>query len=187
MIGPLITIHQGSILDFEGDVIVNPANNFLQHGGGLAAFIAKAAAPWDHNFAYWGSEEHAQAVATTEWQEEQRNHPLIATGAAGWTSAGALPYKGIVHAVGPIWEGGGFLEEDLLELVHEHALMVAEEHECRSIAFPAISCGIFGFPVEKAAPIAIEVAKWGKYYNIDHVAFYLFEDTHYFAYKEALK
>lgn len=166
----MIEIIQGSILDFDGDTIVNPANNFLRHGAGLARVIANAAV---------GEDSDVKA----KWWEEQFVHPSIATGDAGWTSAGLLPYKGIVHAVGPIWKNGDLYEEDLLAAAHFNSLKVAAEHECKSIAFPAISCGLFRFPIDRAAPIAINVVNIMN--GFERIAFYLFEDAHYEAYIQA--
>ena len=164
-----IEIIQGSILDFTGDTIVNPANSHLRHTGGLARIIAASARDAD-------------------WQREQDEHPLIPTGGAGWTSAGCLPYKGIVHAVGPIWGGGSYLEGALLARTYSKSLRVAAEHDCTSIAFPAISCGVFGFPVEKAAPVALENvrATVAALPTIERIVFYLPEDTHYAAFRAEL-
>lgn len=173
-----IQIIQGSILDFEGDCIVNPANNHLNHGGGLARAIDDAArfdldSPWQ--------EERAASV---KWIEDNAAAPLVPTGGAYATSAGALPYKAVIHAVGPVWGGGDYCERDLLQLAHESALDLAFERKFTSIAFPAISCGIFGFPVELAAPIAVTVAGW-QTDSID-VSFYIPEDHIYAAFKEVL-
>lgn len=171
----MISIVQGSILDFEGDTIVNPANSFLRHGAGLAKVIADAAAPPD-------SHKHVRG----RWWAEQRHHPSVPTGACAWTSAGALPYKGIIHAVGPIYGGGTYFEAELLERVHESVIETAWNNNCKSVAIPAISCGLFRFPVELAAGIALSVAKgaWDGY-PLD-ISFYLFEDSHVEAYNKAL-
>lgn len=177
-------IYQGSILDVEADTIVNPANSHLRHGGGLAAIIAKAAAPLAHfksmdEVYYFGGPDTDPAdwQGDQDWTNEQINHPLIATGNAGWTSAGRLPYKGIVHAVGPIWNGGNFCEAALLRSAHQHAFAQAILSGCQSIAVPAISCGIFGYPVHLAAPIAVDAAVGAERIGLD-VTFALFEDEH---------
>ena len=176
-----ITIIKGSILEAETDTIVNPANSFLQHAGGLARVIANAAAPAYQNIPY----EHSRFAAYINGQaflNEQALHPNIPTGAAGWTSAGVLPYKGIVHAVGPIWGGGEFYEHELLYEAHESAFKVASEQRCASIAFPAISCGIFGFPVDQAALTAVDSMRT---WDLD-IQVYLMEDAHVEAYENAL-
>ena len=177
-----ITIHQGSILDSKADVIVNPANGHLRHGGGLAKIIYNAALgvgvehgpTWEHGF----------GEKIRQWDADHAKAPLIATGNAHLTSAGLLPFKGVIHAVGPIWNGGDFMEQDLLEEAHNSALQIAGKQGFKSIAFPAISCGIFGYPVEQAAPVAVTVAKW---YPSLAVEFWLFEDAHVAAYQDALK
>lgn len=174
-----VTLKQGSILDFEGDFIVNPANSFLRHEGGLAYVIANAAAPLTQEYPW------KDAQSSLDWMDEQNDHPNIPTGGAGITSAGALPYKAIVHAVGPIWGGGDLHESELLYQAHMNAVRKARSFDHTmdsvSIAFPAISCGIFGYPVELAAPIAIRAAHDS---NAD-VTFYLFEDEHMEAYMQA--
>jgi O-acetyl-ADP-ribose deacetylase (regulator of RNase III) len=156
----MIEIRSGSILDFEGDAIVNPANGFLRHGAGLAKIIANAAQA--------GEGEGARA-----WRAEQASTPTIATGNVAVTGAGNLPYKGVIHAVGPVWNGGAFCEDTLLWSAHVEAVAAAIVREWDSIAFPAISCGLFGFPVERAAPIAISGVLAASLFDVD-VTFYPF-------------
>lgn len=168
----MITIYEGSILDCNVDAIVNPANSHLRHSGGLARIIADAACG-----------NHETGEVNEDWERDHLNAPLIPTGGAHVTSAGELPFKGVIHAVGPIWGGGDYCEPDLLELAYEHAFSCAQERGWSSVAVPAISCGIFGYPVEEAAPTAIEVARW--YPEID-VTFALMEDEHVDAYRKAL-
>lgn len=194
-----ITLFQGSILDVPGvQAIVNPANSHLAHGGGVARIIANAARDYGKvippaaiNNMHTGPQEDDIRYLAAEWDKEQAEHPLIATGDAGWTTAGALPYAGIIHAVGPVWGGGAFYERALLKRAHQNACARAHEQGCRSIAFPAISCGIFGFPVEKAAPVAVAaVADFWAREQPDgvgmQVTFALFEDAHMAAYTAAV-
>ena len=182
-----IKIHEGSILDVEADCIVNPANSHLRHGGGLAAIIAKAAAPLanytclDHVH-YFTNDDETLWEQDVAWAREQDAHPLIPTGGAGFTSAGRLPYKGIIHAVGPVWGDGTHYEALLLRRCYGAVLDLAEGKGYKSIAVPAISCGIFGFPVEYAAPIAVNVLSMT---NLD-VTIALFEQDHIDAYREVL-
>jgi O-acetyl-ADP-ribose deacetylase len=82
-----------------------------------------------------------------------------ATGDAKATGAGRLPAKHVIHAVGPMWSGGGAGEPELLASAYRRALEVAEELGCRTIAFPALSTGIYGFPAEQAAPVAVGVVR----------------------------
>lgn len=187
----MISLHQGSILDAPAEVIVNPANGHLRHGGGLAAVIARAAKDYSklipitqpHGM-HTGVEEDTIKFLADGWQSEQDDAPLIATGDAYATSPGALgPYfRHIIHAVGPIWGGGEFYEADLLRSAHFTALQLASRLGMESIAFPAISCGIFGYPVDKAARQAIAATA----YSTLDVQFWLFEDAHMDAYQNAL-
>jgi O-acetyl-ADP-ribose deacetylase len=178
-----ITLHQGSILDSTADFIVNPANSFLRHDGGLARVIAKAATGPLHP-AYSGDQR--DPMIPDEWGQmwlnEQATHPLIPTGGAAKTSAGHLPCKGIIHAVGPVYGGGTFCEATLLISAHSEALALARRWKGQSIAFPAISCGVFGYPVERASRLAIATCLRTE---LD-VEFWLFEDSHFAAYQEAL-
>lgn len=178
-----MNIIQGDILSFNGDAIVNPANSFLNHSGGLAKIIADAAAPKPRGHPTqppWPGVKLSRA-----WWAEQHNHTLIPTGGVGVTSAGHLPYAGIIHAVGPIWDGGNLCEHTLLNSAHRRAIQAARERGWRRIAFPAISCGIFGFPVQAAAAIAVRSAKLAELRGDLDISFYLFEDAHVEAYRAA--
>ena len=160
-----IEIYQGSILDVEADAIVNPANSFLRHGGGLAAIIDRAAKVWPHRSGVdlqastIDNEFRAQRQAIEQYENDTLNHALIPTGGAGWTSAGSLPYKGIIHAVGPIWGGGNYFESQLLISAYHNAFRVARNHRCEHVAAPAISAGIFGVPIHIVSHCAYEVAR----------------------------
>jgi len=176
----MVTLIRGSILDFEGDAIINPANSHLQHAGGLARVVADAACDvvGEPGWRYFRSVAEAD-----RWQQEQLDHAPIPTGGCGVTSAGALPYKAILHAVGPIWGGGGYQEDKLLWRCHLSVLETANRMGFDSIAMPAISCGIFGYPVERAAPIAIEAALG---FSRPDVTFYLPDEGHIEAFDNAL-
>lgn len=126
----------GDITKEPVDAIVNAANEQLRHGGGVAAAIARRAGP--------------------ALQEESQRIAPVPTGSAKATGAGQLPCRYVIHAVGPIWRGGAFGEPDLLASAARSALNVATGLECRSVSLPAISCGIYGFPVERAARILVE-------------------------------
>jgi O-acetyl-ADP-ribose deacetylase len=172
----MITIHQGSILDSKADAIVNPANSFLRHGGGLAYVIDQAAQLYLDRVAKCRAESPNPSIAAIgRYQDETAEAPLIATGNAYSTSAGMLPFKRIIHAVGPIWNGGGFCERSLFTSAHAEAIARAIEDGCESIAFPAISCGIFGFPISKASVLAISATSGSPI----PVEFWLYEDEHY--------
>lgn len=126
---------EGDITRLEVDAIVNAANERLAPGGGVCGAIHRAAGP-----------ELARACAAI-------GH--CPTGEARLTPGFDLPARFVIHAVGPVWHGGGRGEEALLAGCYRHALELAAAAGCRSIAFPAISTGIYGFPAERAAGIAV--------------------------------
>lgn len=117
------------------DVIVNAANESLRGGGGVDGAIHSVGGP----------AILAECVALGG----------CPTGSARITGAGDLPARWVVHAVGPRWRGGGHNEEHLLAGAHTAAIELAAGVQARSISFPALSCGIFGYPAERAAPVAI--------------------------------
>ena len=125
----------GDITEQEVDAIVNAANPTLLGGGGVDGAI------------------HAAGGATI--LEECRLLGGCEPGDVKATSGGALPARHVLHAVGPIWRGGGDREAELLASCHRRAVELAAELGCRSVAFPAISTGAYGYPVELAAPVAI--------------------------------
>lgn len=131
----IIQIVQGDITTEEVDAIVNAANEYLQHGGGVARTISKKG----------GSAIQKESDA---WV---RQHGRVSHAHPAWTSGGRLPAKYVIHAVGPIWGGGD--EDSKLESAVRGSLRIADELQCSSIALPAISTGIYGFPKERAADI----------------------------------
>ena len=130
-----IQIVQGDITTEEVDAIVNAANERLQHGGGVAWAISKKGGPDIQKESDQWIREHGPVL---------HSHPA-------WTSGGHLPAKYVIHAVGPVW-GDGEEDEKLSEAV-TGSLRLADELKCSSIAMPAISTGIFGFPKDRAAKI----------------------------------
>jgi O-acetyl-ADP-ribose deacetylase len=130
-----LTFVVGDLTTQEVDAIVNAANESLLGGGGVDGAIHRAGGP--------------------EILAECRLLGGCDTGDAKATSGGRLPARWVVHAVGPIWRGGGAGEPELLASAHRRALEVASDLGARTVAFPAISCGIYGYPPELAAPTAI--------------------------------
>lgn len=133
--GQTIQIVQGDITTEKTDAIVNAANAHLQHGGGVAWAISKKGGP-------------AIQQESDAWI---RQHGPVPHSRPAWTSGGLLPAKYVIHAVGPIW-GDGDEDRKLAEAI-TGSLRVADELKCSSIAMPAVSTGIFGFPKDRAARI----------------------------------
>jgi O-acetyl-ADP-ribose deacetylase len=135
----VIELVLGDITEQDVDAIVNAANPTLLGGGGVDGAIHAAGGP---------------AILA-----ECRLLGGCDPGDVKATSGGALPARHVLHAVGPIWRGGGEGEAERLASCHRRAIELADEHECKSIAFPAISTGAYGYPVELAAPVAIAATR----------------------------
>lgn len=124
---------KNSIIEEPVEAIVNPANENLAHGGGVAGLISQAGGP--------------------EIQKESNEKAPIGTGSATFTTAGTLPYKYVIHTVGPIYKDGWSNEPQLLESAVMSALMTADYLKLKSVSMPSISTGIFGYPLEPAVKI----------------------------------
>ena len=136
-----IEIVRADITDVAADAIVNAANERLLGGGGVDGAIHRAAGP--------------ELLAACWALPEVRPGVRCPTGESRITPAFRLPATYVIHTVGPVWRGGRHGEPDLLASCYRSALTLASEHGVRSIAFPAISCGVYGYPIEEAADIAV--------------------------------
>ena len=163
-----IEIHQGDITRLKVDAIVNAANTSLLGGGGVDGAIHRAAGPG--------------------LLEECKTLKGCGTGEAKITSAYNLPCKFVIHAVGPVWKDGQHEEDELLAKAYSNALRIAASTKLNTIAFPNISTGIYGFPKERAARIAISEARAHLVTDtsIDRVIFCIFDDENLRIYRKEL-
>lgn len=160
---------QGDITEQDTEAIANAANSRLAGGGGVDGAIHRAGGP---------------AI-----MEECRKIGGCPTGHAVLTTGGNLKAKYVIHAVGPIYRGGGGKEADLLKNAYLSCLKIASEKGIKSIAFPSISTGAYGYPIDEASRIALTTC-WdylSKHPEIELVRFVLFGDSNYRAYEKTLQ
>jgi len=176
-----IKINQGSLSLLQGDItrqntdaIVNAANSSLMGGGGVDGAIHRAGGPEI-------LEECKKIVA---------RQGRLPTGKAVITTGGNLPAKYVIHTVGPVWQGGKKAEAELLGSAYRESLRLAEEKKLKSISFPSISTGAYGYPVDEAAGVALQtIMKFlrEEAVTLKEVIFVLFDKGTYTAYQEALQ
>lgn len=167
-----IELMRGDITTLSVDAIVNAANNRLIGGGGVDGAIHRA-----------GGEQISQECAAI-----RRESGGCKTGEAVITRGGFLPCKYVIHTVGPVWHGGSKGEEALLRSCYNSSLHLAKDHNIKSIAFPNISTGVYGYPKKEAAKAAIDEVK--RFLqgdpSIERVIFVSFDEENYDLYKKLL-
>lgn len=167
-----IQLIQTDITTIDVDVIVNAANSSLLGGGGVDGAIHRKG----------GKAILDECIAIRNKQGG------CATGEAVITTGGNLPAKYVIHTVGPVWQGGNSNEAQLLENCYTNSLRLAFENKLSSIAFPNISTGIYRFPKEQAAMIAIQTTKkFPEFHQFEKVLFVCFDEENYWIYKKVLE
>jgi len=166
--GCAIEVVQGDITKERVDAIVNAANRSLLGGGGVDGAIHRAGGP--------------------EILEQCRKLKGCETGDAKLTTGGRLPARYVIHTVGPVYRDGRHGEPELLASCHRRSLEVARDHALKTVSFPAISCGVYGYPIEEAAGIAVGAV--GRFVaanpGFERVRFVLFSPEVYAAFEQAL-
>jgi len=166
----MITLHLGDITtDSQADAVVNAANSSLLGGGGVDGAIHRAAGPL--------------------LLEECRLLGGCAVGDAKITGAGQLAARHVIHAVGPVWHGGEEGEPELLASCYRRAVQLAAEHGCRRLALPAISTGIYRYPLARAASVSLQAvsAALAEHPSVEEARFWLFDRAAFDAFSRALQ
>lgn len=168
-----IEIIKGDITKLKVDAVVNAANKYLNGGGGVDGAIHRAAGPILH--------EQCMLIIDKMGGE-------LPVGEAAITQAGNMPCKYVIHTVGPIWRGGNKGEDRFLTKAYRSSLQLAVDFGLKTIAFPNISTGIYGYPKEKAVEIAVnEVERFlSENLSIEKVIFCCYEDDNYELYKNLI-
>ena len=167
---PVIDIRKGDITREACDAVVNAANSTLLGGGGVDGAIHRAGGP----------------AILEACMEIRRHQGGCRTGEAVITTGGRLPARFVIHAVGPVWNGGNSMEDALLAGAYYQSLRLAEENGIHSLAFPNISTGIYGFPKHRAATIAIETVTHFTARSIEKVIFVCYDEENFRIYKNRL-
>lgn len=169
----MIELKKGDITQMDVDAVVNAANSSLMGGGGVDGAIHKAGGP-----------EILEAC-----KKYRDKNGKLATGDAIITTAGNMPARYVIHTVGPVWEGGKNNEAELLANAYKNSLKKAADYALQSIAFPNISTGVYGFPKEAAAKIAIQAAEDfinAGDHSLEKVYFVCFDDENHEIYNNLL-
>ncbi len=170
-----LKIVRSDITTLRVDAIVNAANETLLGGGGVDGAIHRAAGP--------------QLLAACRALPQVRTNVRCPTGEARLTDGFRLPAKHVIHTVGPVWRGGSHEEPELLASCYRESLRLAMKNSVRTIAFSAISCGVYGYPHEAAAKIAVDESRRcvANTEAIDEIFFVCFSDEIERAYRDALR
>jgi O-acetyl-ADP-ribose deacetylase (regulator of RNase III) len=169
----ILQLIKGDITDIEADVVVNAANSSLMGGGGVDGAIHCKGGP--------KILEECKRIRATEWPDG------LPTGKAVITSGGDLKAKYVIHTVGPVWLGGFHVEAELLKQAYRNSLKLAVAKGLKTIAFPSISTGVYGYPVEDASQIAVRTVKefLEKGDKLERVVFVLFSEKDFQVYLKA--
>lgn len=164
-----ISLIKGDITKVSADAIVNAANTSLLGGGGVDGAIHRAAGP--------------------QLLEECRTIGGCPVGEARITKGYNLPARFVIHTVGPVWNGGSYGEPEKLASCYRNSLLLANQHQIRTIAFPGISTGVYGYPKDKAAAIAVRgVRQFAEAHDLpEEVIFVAFDDESYRIYEQLLQ
>ena len=170
-----IQLIRGDITEVDVDAIVNAANSTLLGGGGVDGAIHRKGGP--------KILEECKLIRATQWPDG------LPTGKAVLTSGGNLKAKYVIHTVGPIWLGGFHVESELLKQAYRNSLKLAVQNGIKTIAFPSISTGAYGYPIEEASRVAVGSVKkfLEKEDKIKKVTFVLFSDLDFAVYLRTLK
>ncbi len=168
----IIEVLQGDITKFAADAIVNAANSSLMGGGGVDGAIHRAGGP----------------AILEECRRIVAKQGGCKTGEAVITTAGRLPAKFVIHTVGPVWNGGHRGEAEKLGNCYRNSLQLAVENGCKTVAFPCISTGVYGYPIAEAAKVAVATVKAFLEENegLERVVMVCFDEGNHAAIKSAM-
>lgn len=169
----MLQVLKGDITEIEADAIVNAANTSLLGGGGVDGAIHRAGGP----------------AILEECRKIVARQGGCKTGDAVITTAGKLKAKFVIHTVGPVWNGGNKNEPEKLASCYTKSLQLAIDNNCKSIAFPCISTGVYHYPIDEAAEVAVETVSefLSRSHHIDKVTFVCFDEPNFSAIHRLLK